>query len=460
MYILSFQFIIFVSVIYILSLFTRGKGRKLLILSANLLYLLSFGNLFHLIWLMAVILISYAGSLWIEKSKSRTSLILSIVPVVVSLLFFKYSYVFGLDNLIVPLGISFYTFKIISYLVDLYQKKDYVHGFLDYLIYVSFFPVFTAGPILRSRSFFEQLTSENQLNYQRMKNAAVQCAFGMFEKIVIADYLSIVCNLILDNHQLNGLSVAIGVILYSFHIYTDFDAYSNIAIGISGLLGFEIKRNFYTPYLSASIIEFWNRWHISLSSWLKDYIYIPLGGNRKGHLRKYLNIFCVFLVSGLWHGSTICFLIWGVGHGILNVIENVIKFACRKLKWFKFVRFFGKIFGIIINFSFVSFLWIFFRSSGIHEAVDVIQRMFVFNATEFNYELIGITVREGYWLIVLIATIIITDIFRNKTDMVVWLSKRNVFIRWTIYTLAIVLVIIFGVYGPGYNASDFIYASF
>lgn len=460
MQILSFEFLVFLGIIFLICCICKGGIRKFALLVANIFFLLSFGHLFHVVWLFVVAVYSYLISKWMEKQRTFLSLIIGVAPVVLSLLFFKYIPMFGFKNIVMPLGISFYTFKIIGHLVDVYKNKTMTGSIIEYLVFVSFFPVFTAGPIMRSHSFYEQMNRKYVLDYQEAKNGAVLCALGMFEKLVISDYLSIICTQILSNKELTGGYILLGVILYSFQIYTDFDAYSNIAIGISRILGFQIDRNFHTPYLAVSIMDFWDRWHISLSSWLKDYVYIPLGGNRKGTLRKYLNTLCVFVVSGLWHGSTLNFLIWGIGHGLVNMIENMVKSACKKLKWFKFVSFFGRIFGVLLNFALVSFLWIFFRSATLGEAIDLIQRMFVFTGVDFNHEIIGITVREGYWLIVLIIVIIATDLMRYRTDMVLWLSKRNFLLRWCFYALLITVAIIFGVYGPGYNAADFIYATF
>ena len=240
----------------------------------------------------------------------------------------------------------------------------------------------------------------------------------------------------------------------------DFDGYSNIAIGISKLLGFEIDRNFKTPYLATSIMEFWDRWHISLSSWLKDYIYIPLGGNRKGTLRKYINIMIVFIISGLWHGSTLVFLIWGIGHGIVNIVENVIKNIFKDVNWPKAISIIGKFCGIIFNFMLVSFLWIFFRSANLNEAINIIQNIFNFNGLTIDIATIGITIKELYWIMIIIIIIIISDILRNHTNMIEWLANRNFIIRWGFYIILIFITLIFGIYGPGYNASDFIYAIF
>ena len=363
-------------------------------------------------------------------------------------------------SLLLPLGISFYSFKMIAYLVDIYQKKISEVRILDFAIYISFFPTFTAGPINKIDSFIKQLNTKYVFDYHNSKNGTVLCAFGMFEKIVFADYLKNIIDTILMNNKADGIYTIVAVILYSFYIYLDFDGYSNVAIGVSRILGFNIDRNFKTPYLASSIMEFWDRWHISLSNWLKEYIYIPLGGSRKGDIRKYLNILIVFIISGIWHGSTINFVIWGLGHGILNIIENIIKKVTKDLNFPVIVKWLGKLVGIVINFTLVTFLWIFFSSGSFENAFNIIFKCLLYESIDFNPNVIHVTVRESYWILVIVSVTIITDILRNKMDMIEWLARRNFVIRWTVYALLILIVIIFGVYGPGYNASDFIYNAF
>ena len=241
--------------------------------------------------------------------------------------------------------------------------------------------------------------------------------------------------------------------LYAFHIYVDFDSYSNTAIGAARMMGIHLSRNFHTPYLAADIREFWQRWHISLSSWLRDYIYIPLGGNRKGTFRRYLNNFIVFIVSGLWHGSTWMFVIWGLGHGLLNTVEGLLS----QLTGRKRIKFLVP-FGIVINFVLVSILWVFFRSASVSEAVTLLGN--VFRPSAFTLENTEVTFNEFVWMFILLGLVFATDIMRYFTDMIEWLSRRPFILRWLVYLLLIVVAIVFGVYGPGYKPQDFIYVTF
>ncbi len=451
---LSINFIAFLFIVFCFTWVTKGAFRKIIFFIANIIFVFSFGNLVHIVYLFSLIVYTYLASLILRKNSSRGVVILLIIPIILGLAFFKYAGLLEFKNIIMPLGISFYTFKVISYLVDLHNNKVKKQNLFDLFIYVSFFPVLIAGPINRSKDFFIQLNKLKKFDYQDVKNGAVQCALGMFEKIVFADFIAIVVNNIFSNKELTGPYLILGIVLYSFQIYTDFDGYSNIAIGISRMLGFHIERNFHTPYLSNSIKEFWRRWHISLSSWLRDYIYIPLGGSHKGFLIKCINVLITFAISGIWHGSTLVFVIWGIGHGLFNIIEDIISRRYGKKRISKSLN----ILLIFINFGIVSFLWIFFRAASLDDAIRIISNIFI--PMEFSLKTISLTFRQGIWLIAVLFAIIITDVLRNRTDMIEWIAKRNFATRWGFYILLIVIVIIFGIYGPGFNAGDFIYATF
>lgn len=453
---LSFKFIFFVLIVFGLTTLMNNKLKKVIILLANILFLLSFGNLIHLVWVMLAVGYSY---LIVKLSdKDKRICLWGIIPLVLSLVYFKYFGLWTNSNIIMPLGISFYTFKIISVLVDKYKAKiDYLN-LIDYAVYVSFFPVISAGPINRYQAFVSDLNGACK-KYKFIESGAMLCGFGLFQKLVFGDFLGIVANKVFAQ-QVTGLTTVFGLIVYSFYIYVDFDSYSNIAIGISRMLGFDIARNFKTPYLASSIMEFWDRWHISLSTWLQEYIYIPLGGNRKGFVRKSINIMIVFLVSGIWHGSTLVFIVWGLGHGIVNIVENIIKRYVPKKEYPVVVRGIGKVLGIMLNFTIVTFLWIFFRSASLNEAFMIISSLFTGNYTSVDYQLIGLTIRELYWVLVIFGVVIVTDMMRNKTDMIAWLQRRNFIIRWALYFVMIVIALVFGVYGPGYDAKAFIYAVF
>lgn len=453
---LSFKFIFFVLIVFSLATISDYKIKKIIILLANILFLLSFGKLIHLIWVILAIVYSY---MLIKLSvKDKRICLWGIVPLVLSLAYFKYFAMWTNTNIIMPLGVSFYTFKIISVLVDYYLAKIDNVKIVDYAVYVSFFPVISAGPINRYQPFVDDLKKLRR-KYKFIESGAMLCGFGLFQKLVFGDFLGIVANKVFVE-GISGLTTLFGLIVYAYYIYVDFDSYSNIAIGVSRMLGFNIERNFKTPYLASSIMEFWDRWHISLSKWLQEYIYIPLGGNRKGFARKCINIMIVFLISGIWHGSTLVFVVWGLGHGIVNVVENIIKRYMPKYSYPLVISWLGKGLGIMLNFAIVTFLWIFFRSASLNEAFSIISSLFMGNYTSIDYQLVGLTVREIYWVLIILAMVFVSDIMRNRTDMIEWLQKRNFIIRWSVYICMIVLALIFGVYGPGYDAKTFIYAVF
>ncbi len=393
----------------------------------------------------------------LEKKHDKAFLAISLAIPVIGLCFFKYVYDFTGWYIVMPLGISFYTFKAVGYLADIYENRIRARDLIEVFDYLIFFPAFMAGPIHRPGSFFEQLEKPWTFDYKDQKNGVILAGLGLFQKLVFAEELARLTKLFLFNSEVSGWYTCFGVLLYAFQIYVDFDSYSNIAIGTARMLGFHLERNFHTPYLSSSIQEFWRRWHISLSSWLRDYIYIPLGGSRKGTFRRYLNILIVFLVSGMWHGSAKVFIIWGLGHGVLNVIEGMIFSRMKNLtesRWMKVPL-------IILNFMLVAFLWIFFCAGSGEAAMGILHRMAeAHGSVSIDPSVVGITVNEWIWSFAVIGLIIVSDLFRYRTDMIEWLSQRNFFIRWTVYFVLMTAAIIFGVYGPGYDPSDFIYVTF
>ncbi len=431
-----------------------------LVLNAAFLYLLK-ARPEDLLYLAAVVLVCWGGGYILQKKKSRVLAGLIIALPAAGLCWYKYSGYLTGKELILPLGLSFYTFKAISYLADVFTGKTEARSPVCVFDYICFFPAFSAGPIHRAGPFFKELESAFVFDYRDQKNGFIQMMCGLFEKLVIADAMGAYAAALLSP-ELSGWYTLAGVILYALQIYTDFDAYSNTAVGAARLMGFHLERNFRTPYLAAGLKDFWNRWHISLSSWLRDYIYFPLGGSRKGKLRKWLNILIVFLVSGMWHGSTVMFLIWGLGHGVLRVAEDMLESILPQKKE-GFLHAILHLCGIIITFCLVSLLWIFFRSENMAEAMRIFTSLRLCPGTPLSalsFAEAGLTLNEGLWIIVLAAAVFAGDLMRNKRDMMEWLAGRNFVIRWLFYALLMAVAVIFGVYGPGYDPQDFIYVTF
>ena len=310
----------------------------------------------------------------------------------------------SLTNILLPVGISFYTFQSLSYIIDVYRGNiKPLNRLLDYAFYVSFFPQLVAGPIVRARDFIPQIHQPLAVNRQMFSTGVFLIIAGLFKKAVISDYISLnFVDRIFDQPELySGLENLLGIYGYSLQIYCDFSGYSDMAIGIALLLGFHFPKNFDSPYKSQSITEFWRRWHISLSSWLRDYLYISLGGNRKGKLRTYINLMLTMLLGGLWHGASWNFVVWGGLHGLCLVAERVL--GIKKEKQHTAKTPFGKLktlIRIIATFHIVAFIWLFFRNSTFDNSILMIQRIF----TDFKPQLLSQIV-TGYSGVFILITI-------------------------------------------------------
>ena len=273
-------------------------------------------------------------------------------------------------DVLLPVGISFYTFQALSYTMDVYRDDVYAEkNFFQYALFVSFFPQLVAGPIERSKNLLKQLAVAHKFNFERARDGLLLMLWGFFLKMVVADRISIFVTTVYDNYtDYGGIYLIVATLLFAVQIYCDFSGYSTIALGASRILGIELMENFNAPYLSTTVAQFWRNWHISLTSWFKDYLYIPLGGSRKGKVRKQINKVIVFLVSGLWHGANMTYVIWGLLNGLYQVVGELTMPARKKLK-----KLFGlrettltqRIFQYICTFILIDFSFIFFRASSL-----------------------------------------------------------------------------------------------
>jgi alginate O-acetyltransferase complex protein AlgI len=351
-------------------------------------------------------------------------------------------------QLLLPVGISFYTFQTLSYSIDVYYGKVKAEKHLGHFaLFVSFFPQLVAGPIERFSSLSPQLRENHKFSYINLSNGLRLILFGLFIKMVIADNLSVYVDQIYKNPELfNSFSLLTGFFFYSFQIYSDFFGYSTIAIGSAMLIGVKLMDNFKTPYLSKNVKEFWERWHISLSSWFQSYLYFPLGGNRVKTKRWMLNILIVFSVSGLWHGANWTFIVWGIIWGALYLIEHQIsKFPFLRLP----DNIPSKIFLTIKTFMIASFAWIFFRSQSIHDALRIMK------LTLTNYKLDNYLKIETYvWFFLLI--FIVADILLYNKRFDKWIDKKPFPLRWIAYAVLIFAIIVFA----GVEDFPFIYFQF
>ncbi len=370
-------------------------------------------------------------------------------------------------NIILPVGISFYTFQTLSYTIDIYRNQlKSTNNALAFFSFVAFFPQLVAGPIERASHLLPQFYKTYKFNYNQIKSGLLLIAFGLFKKMVIADRAAIIVNQVYNNPtEYKGVEVIIATVLFAFQIYCDFSAYSDIAIGTARTMGFDLMKNFNSPYFSKSITEFWRRWHISLSTWFRDYVYIPLGGSRKGKYRTYANLFIVFLVSGLWHGAAINFVIWGALHGLIIVLEKATQKS--RIKIYKRLgldkhTFSNRLFFTSITFLIVCFTWIFFRADTFSNAQVLIESIFnnnfiiLFADQIYN---LGLEIGNLTILLVFILLLLLFEVFYNRRNVISILNKQSMIFRWSTYLVVVFVIIIFGVYG-GEDKSQFIYFQF
>jgi len=419
-----------------------------------------------------------------EKFKRKRLLGLSLFVNLGLLFYFKYTNFFidsfvesfkffgteieiGTLNIILPVGISFYTFQTLSYTIDIYRNQlKPSRDILSFFAFVAFFPQLVAGPIERASKLLPQFYESKRFNYNYIKSGLFLIAFGLFKKLVIADRAAVLVNQVYNNpSEHKGVEIILATVLFAFQIYCDFSGYSDIAIGTAKTMGFDLMKNFDSPYFSKSITEFWRRWHISLSTWFRDYVYIPLGGSRKGNYRTYANLFIVFLVSGLWHGAAINFVIWGGVHGLVIVVEKLI---CKKKRSIINVRGLTKSNGlyrlvfVIVTFSIVCFAWIFFRASTFANAITLIKNVFVNNYhTFFNSRIYELGLEKGNMIILGFAIIglLTFELVHKKYHLGRALAKLHILLRWVSYIGIILLIIVLGYYGNE-NRSEFIYFQF
>lgn len=349
-------------------------------------------------------------------------------------------------DIILPVGISFYTFQTLSYTIDAYHRKlKPTNSFIEFATYVSFFPQLVAGPIERASNLLPQISSNRIFNSKNAFQGLRLIIFGMFKKVVIADSLAPIVDQIFGNyHELNGGVLFLGAFYFAFQIYCDFSGYSDIAIGLAKLFGFEIMSNFRFPYFSRNISEFWRKWHISLSTWFRDYVYIPLGGSRVSTLRSVGNVFTVFLLSGLWHGANLTFLAWGLFHSLLFIPEFLLK-NFNSAGWsamnFKNSRIL-EIFQILKTFVLVSIGWVFFRSPTISDSFQYLKRMF----TELE---LPNTFRSP--IVMYIIPFIVLDFYHRKDER---LSSLRPIDLVECYILVYLIILFFG------QEASFIYFQF
>ena len=442
----SIHFLFFLPIVVGLYYLLPKKLRWILIFVSSCYFYMAFIPKYIFI-LFFIIIIDYLSAIAIEKNEGKLKLaylIASLSANILLLCFFKYFNflndnlaplfsLFGKDfhpinlQIILPIGLSFHTFQSMSYTIEVYRGKQKAEKHIGYFAnYVLFFPQMVAGPIERYDRLGQELKKEQNLIYQNISDGLKLVLFGLFVKMTIADNIAPFVNQIYnDPLKHSSEEVLLGVFMFSFQIYADFFGYSTIALGSAKILGITIMDNFKTPYFSKSVTEFWSRWHISLSSWFKDYLYIPLGGNRVAIPRWSLNILIVFMLSGLWHGANWTFVVWGALHGLVLLIERyfskIFMFEIKK-EWSLL-----NVFLILKTFIVTSFIWIFFRAENFNKAKEIISVIFINNNIKFN--VISLKVP-----LITILGLIIFDFFQYNSRFDKKLNTFKAPYRWAIYS--------------------------
>lgn len=368
----------------------------------------------------------------------------------------------------IPVGISFYTFQALSYTIDVYRKDVKAEkNFGKYALYISFFPQLLAGPIAKAKNSLYKFEEKHYFDYERVKDGLLLMLWGYFQKTMVADKIAQLVNTVYDApEKYKGFEIVIATVFYAFQIYCDFSSYSNIATGAAEVMGFSLPRNFERPYFSKSIKEFWRRWHMSLTSWFKDYLYFPLGGSRCSKARNYFNVAVVFLTSGLWHGSNFTFAAWGLLHGIYYILESILKPVKKKLTQAFNINtdaYGYKVVQVLTTFVLVDFAWLFFRANSFRNALLLIKNMISFNPEIFiDGSLFKLGLRPLDFLAAMIGIIIviIADLLQRRVNIRNELSKRNMAFRWLVYMMSVLCILIFGTYGDGNTSQQFIYLKF
>ncbi len=489
----SIGFLIFFPLVTLIYFLLPHRFRWLHLLTASCIFYMFFIPVYIFI-LIFTIIIDYIAGIMIENAEGKRRklfLVMSLVANIGVLAVFKY-YNFFINNandllhgfhiatqsipllkIILPIGLSFHTFQAMSYTIEVYrghQKAERHFGI--YSLYVMFYPQLVAGPIERPQNLLWQFRKEHKFDYDTMTSGLRLMAWGMFKKVVIADRLAIIVNGVYDHpHDYHGISVLVAMLFFSIQIYCDFSGYSDIAIGSARVMGFTLMRNFNTPYFSRSIAEFWKRWHISLSTWFRDYLYISLGGNRVSKWRSYLNQFIVFMVSGFWHGANWTFILWGSLHGAFIIIARIVDPSCTRLRikarinteslWFRSYE-------IISTFILVTIAWVFFRADSFRAAFTMFANLGtgflsdikvaihthkVLNVIGFFN---GIEILDWAVIVVAVSILFAVDGLQFRTSVNAWLTRKNTFFRWAIYFSIVYFILFLG----KFESQQFIYFQF
>ena len=475
----SFEFLVFFPIVVAAYFALPQKFRWLLLLLASYSFYMCCDYRYIVLIVISTV-VDYSTGILLYRSNRKgirkLLLLASLITNLGLLFFFKYFNFFGESvnavlerfnilgripgyDFLLPVGISFYTFQTLSYTIDIYRKKQTPeYHFGRFALFVSFFPQLVAGPIERSVNLLPQFRKAHHFEYERVKNGILLMGWGFFKKIVVADRLAEYVNIVYNNPtDFSGLSNIIATFFFSFQIYCDFSGYSDIAIGAALVMGYQLMTNFRRPYFALNIREFWQRWHISLSTWFRDYVYISLGGNRVVKWRWYYNLFITFLVSGLWHGADWTFVIWGAIHGFYLVFAIwTLKIRDRFNRSIGLTRFpkLQKVVQVLITFILVYISWIFFRANNVGEAIHILKNHFVFEGGN-SVNLFRIP-SDFYLSFLGIGLLLTIDFFEERFQLFRRLDRLPRWSKWAMLTVFIGVMLVFAVW----NETDFLYFQF
>ena len=491
----SLHFLVFFPVVVLIFLIIPGKFRSMWLLVSSYYFYMSWNPKYALLMAFSTVSTYFTG-LFLdkvsEKAEEKNEIRYKKLCVAVSffinlgiLFFFKY-FDFALENVnrvlealnvtvlekpfdvLLPVGISFYTFQALGYTVDVYRGDIKAEkNLIRYALFVSFFPQLVAGPIERSENLLVQIQTiekKRLWNKERIRDGLLLMLWGFFQKLMIADRAAIAVNAVYNQyHAFGGGEIILATLLFAFQIYCDFDAYTNIARGAARVCGFELMANFRQPYFATSIADFWRRWHVSLSSWFRDYLYIPLGGSRVSALRNWMNLMLTFLVSGAWHGASWHFILWGGLHGAYQVAgkwKNSLLNRIRTVLGIEKEVCLPKLLQMAVTFAMVVFAWMLFRVNSLR---DLKEMLLIVVKQPFVKDFAAMNMSKVEWVLLLISLTILmlVDILQSKNISVNRLIvNRPAVVRVLFYTAGIGSIVIFGVYGVAYDASQFLYFQF
>lgn len=496
----SFSFLVFFPVVLGIYFIIPKKVKQLWLLIASYYFYMNW-NAIYAILILGITVIGYVSGILLDRADAgaasdqaavqrKRKFYMAIAAILSLGILFTFKYLnFAIENInrlfamtgssfavtavdiVLPVGISFYTFQALGYVIDVYRRDVAAEkNFLRYALFVSFFPQLVAGPIERSRNLLSQLKEPTKFDYDAAKNGLLLMLWGYFEKMWVADRLAILVDAVYNDYgNYSAGMIVLATMLFSIQIYCDFGGYSHIAIGAAQVLGIRLMDNFRQPYLATNIKDFWNRWHISLSTWFRDYVYFPLGGSRCSKPKAYRNLMITFLVSGLWHGASWHYVVWGGLNGFYQVIGRMTKQAREKMRVALHIREDGmplRIFQTIVTFLLASFAWLFFRADGLGNACGML-RLTLTNGVwlrqlcDGTIFMMGLSRLGIYQLIFALIVLLVVDICHERgVSFRRWIAARPIAVRWGIYMITLLAFLVLVIQNYGRPAAEFIYFQF